>query len=106
MRDNTGNDLPDTYLEQIYFLALAARIWMGQNPKVEASLRFKGPQETMVIGTVPDAITAGFLEVNEGGRALLEAIGALTEGEKMPTVFMVRMALEHMDIIMKEEDDK
>lgn len=88
---------PKSYLRQIQRMAQKAMAWRKANPTKEALVQFNYPEKVMLIAPISAALKQRLVSTNEAGLELVKALGPWDKTE--PSVFMVRLALEHQPFI-------
>jgi hypothetical protein len=87
----------DAYAAQVKKLHQLAHEWLKAHPQSNAKIQFNFPKEVGLIATMHDALKNKLVMANPQGMVLLGHMGALTNRPDTPSVFMVRIAIEHMD---------
>jgi hypothetical protein len=93
MNETTEED----YINQIKQLHKLAKAWVAEHPDADVKIQFNYPKDVMLIATAVDALEKGFVTTNPEGRKMLEDMGTLNPGPKMPSIFMVRLAIEYIN---------
>lgn len=81
------------YVEQLMQMAENGHRWRLANADREARVVFSYPTSVALIAPISEAIENNFVSVNEAGLELVKALWPW-EGDREPTVLMVRAALE------------
>lgn len=84
----------EQYARQIEGMNAKFQEWRTANPGRDLKVQFNFPRNVMLVQPISDALRMGTVTANEAGVEAIKAMhpwGGLTE----PTVFMVRVALEH-----------
>jgi hypothetical protein len=92
------------YYEAIAVCSRKARKWMEEHPGVEAKVQFNYPDNTFLSAVPEDAVSKGYVTVNEAGALLMQAMGAFDNDPKAPSISMIRYALEYLEDIKKEDE--
>jgi len=84
----------DAYVQQVQKMSENAAKWRLDNPGREVKVQFNNPQKVFVSAVISEAIRTHLVSVNDAGLELIKAMWPWKD-DREPTVFMVRLALEH-----------
>lgn len=70
------------------------RQWRRGNPTLRPVIQYNFTSSTFLVATLKGALEINLLSINEDARTMLASLGWLKDSPTMPTVFMVRSALE------------
>lgn len=100
-RDEGGVPVPhdermDAYARQIGYMADQYREWLSTHGHLQATVEFPVPDKVWVATDIVMALEQGFIKVNDAGRRMLQELGWLDDVKTMPSMMMVKMAIQHV----------
>ena len=79
----------DRYAAACDQLLFRIRTWLQEHPTTLVVFTWKIPQGAFVASTVSDAMRAGFLTANDGGRALIDSVRMVNGFEVSVMMFKI-----------------
>ncbi len=89
--------LPDGYVRQVQLMCQQFAEWRSTHGHIPIIIEFKVPNRMWVATDIVTALKEGILVADAAGKRMLQELGWLDDVKTMPSLMMVKMAIEHVN---------